>query len=86
MKFDYYEFVARQLRKHLVDNGDSIRYEDMRSLIEGYYDKAEREWEVIQTQLFDEFSENKLQEIRSSINSDLDSLKKFDSSLNSVFN
>jgi hypothetical protein len=86
LKFDYYEFIARQLRKHLIDNGNSIRDEDMRSLIERYYDKAKREWEVIQTQLFEEFSESKLQEIRSSIDSDLNGLKKYDSSLNSVFN
>ena len=85
LKFDYYEYVARQLRKQLSETGHNLNEEDMRPLIQTYYDKAENEWKAIQDDLNCDYSDSKLEPIRLMIDMRLEELKDFDSSINSVF-
>jgi hypothetical protein len=85
LKFDYYEYVVRQLRKHLTENSRQLEQEDLRPILESYYDKAEKEWSEIQNELNYDFSESKLAPVRAMIDEKLLEYKQFDSSLNSVF-
>lgn len=86
LKFDYYEYVVRQFRKHLKENGKELNQEDIEPILQSHYDKAEKEWDEIFKKLNYDFSETKLSEIRLTIDNGLNELKDFDSSLNSVFN
>ena len=86
LKFDYYEYVIRQLRKDLTENGSTLEEEDMKPLAESYYNKAETEWTEIQRQLNYDFSEEKLSAVRMMVDERLNELKAFDASLNSIFN
>jgi hypothetical protein len=86
LKFDYYEYVVRQFRKHLKENEKELNQEDIKPILQSHYDKAEKEWDEIFKKLNYDFSETKLLEIRLIIDNGLNELKDFDSSLNSVFN
>lgn len=90
LKFDFYEVYARQFRKYLLENQKDFNLdsrEDLESLSSRYYDEAEKAWKEIIDDLEanNGYNQERFDELRIRIDSDLDSYKEFDSAVNNYY-
>lgn len=86
LKFDYYEYGARLLRKYLKEHENELTNEkDVRFLADKYRNIADSEFMEIYDNLNFDFSEPKLLKIRQLIDLKLTELDEFDESVNSKF-
>jgi hypothetical protein len=84
LKFDYYEYVFRQLRKHLIENQKQLTAEQIKTTLpDEYYDKAKLEWNIIEQKLDFDYSDTTLSKVRVFIDKKLSELEPYDRRVNS---
>lgn len=83
LKFDYYEYVMRLLRKDLIENNTQLNDYQKENIPGEYYQRAESEWQKIEEELIYDFSDKKLSNLKNDIDVKLKELESFDTRVNS---
>ncbi len=84
LKFDFYEYVFRQLRRHLIENQKQLTDDQIIKILpDEYYNKAESEWRQIEQRLDFDYSNSTLSKVRVFIDKKLNELSAYDTRVNS---